>query len=172
MVFFVLFASSAKRERRDKSKTPVVPEDISTDRKFYTAIIESPALAGCQRMMTYSFRLRIRVLPTVYPESCLGLSHTRGGRARVFSQIRFLQASYLQHDHRLPFLVRISSLVDFVPVSALTYYLHLASEIERWGIRGRRGKKGGGENRFRYSTSRYNNRIGGIDVPNRKRRKS
>lgn len=68
---------------------------------------------------------------TVYPESRLGFSHTWGGWARVFTQIRFLQASYLQHDRRLPFLVGIPSLVDFVSASALTYHLRLTSAIGR-----------------------------------------
>lgn len=79
-------------------------------------------------------------LSTVNSESCFGFSHTWGSRARVFAQIRFLQASYLQHDRRLPFLVGVSPLVDFVPASALTYHLRLA----------RRDRDA---NRFRYSTS-------------------
>lgn len=79
-------------------------------------------------------------LPTVNSEGRFGFSHTWGSRARVFAQIRFLQASYLQHDRRLPFLVGVSPLVDFVPASALTYHLRLACRDRD-------------ANRFRYSTS-------------------
>lgn len=70
-------------------------------------------------------------LLTVYSESRLSFSHTWRGWARVFTQIRFLQASYLQHDRRLPFLVGISLLVDFVSASELTYHLRLTFAIGR-----------------------------------------
>jgi len=83
-------------------------------------------------LFIYLVFLYLRIwLFTVYSESRLSFSHTWRSWTRVFTQIRFLQTSYLQHDRRLPFLVGVSLLIDFVSASELTYHLRLTFAIGR-----------------------------------------